>query len=119
MTQVTQRPRSGPGSAYCLYASWVAARTVRAPESGPFPNRFQNEHLIGFDYKHTKKDDGATAFHSAWAMPVTEGLLLHASAEQGDVLSNLHIIALDVIDFGLGGRRQGEIRAGITGRSSS
>ena len=85
------------------YASWVAARTVRAPESGPFPNRFQNEHLIGFDYKHTKRETmEAIAFHSAWAMPVTEGLLLHAfSLEQGDVLSNLHIIALDAIDFGL------------------
>jgi hypothetical protein len=76
---------------------------VRAPESGPFPNRFQNEHLIGFDYKHVKKETmEAIAFHSAWAMPVTEGLLLHAfSLEQGDVLSNLHIIALDAIDFGL------------------
>ena len=51
----------------------------------------------------------AVAFHSAWAMPVTEGLLLHAfSLEQGDVLSNLHIIALDAIDFGLavGGKAQ-------------
>jgi hypothetical protein len=107
-------PADAPDAAEDLpiawYASWVAARTVRARESGAFPNRFQNEHLIGFDYKHVKKETmEAIAFHSAWAMPVTEGLLLHAfSLEQGDVLSNLHIIALDAIDFGLvvGGKGQ-------------
>ena len=112
--RATRRRRSARSPAedppIAWYASWVAARTVRARESGPFPNRFQNEHLIGFDYKHVKKETmEAIAFHSAWAMPVTEGLLLHAfSLEQGDVLSNLHIIALDAIDFGLvvGGKGQ-------------
>ena len=106
-------PPAGPAEDLPIawYASWVAARTVRARESGPFPNRFQNEHLIGFDYKHVKKETmEAIAFHSAWAMPVTEGLLLHAfSLEQGDVLSNLHIIALDAIDFGLAVGGKGQI----------
>ena len=93
------------------YASWVAQRTVRARESGPFPNRFQNEHIIGFDYKHVKKETmEAIAYHSAWAMPLTEGLLLHAfSMEQGDVLSNLHILVLDAIDVGLAAGGKGPI----------
>lgn len=93
------------------YASWVAQRTVRARESGPFPNRFQNEHIIGFDYKHVKKETmEAIAYHSAWAMPLTEGLLLHAfSMEQGDLLSNLHIIVLDAIDVGLAAGDKGAI----------
>lgn len=86
------------------YASWVAGRTLRYPvdESAP-ANRFRNRELVGYTYKHLAKETmEGMAFHSAWAVPVVEGLLLHAfSMEQGDVLSNLHIIALDAIDFGL------------------
>ncbi len=94
------------------YASWVAAQTRRYPADVSLsPNRFENTDLAGFTYKHwPPKVMEAMAFHSAWAMPVVEGLIFHAfSLEQGDVLSNLHVIVLDAIDFGLTLGEQGPI----------
>lgn len=107
-------PGHDPAQPIAWYASWVAARTLRysADDSQPL-SRFKNAELVGFAYKHVSAPTmEKLAFHTAWAMPAVEALCFHMiSLEKGDVLSNLHIIVLDAIDFGLALGDKGPIPA--------
>ena len=97
-------PGNDPSQPIAWYASWVAAKTLRYSANPAEPaNRFVNAELLGITYTHLSKEKmEKLAFHTAWAMPAVEAMVFHMiSLEQGDVLSNLHIMVLDAIDFGL------------------
>ncbi len=103
-TSVDLKVDEYPDDPIAWYASWIAGEKLRYPEdTSQSTNLFVNRHLVGFSYKHVKREQmEKLAFHTAWAVPVLESLVTHAmSIEQGDLAANLTNIGVNLLDASL------------------
>ncbi|HXB21074.1 MAG TPA: hypothetical protein VNV88_06825 [Candidatus Solibacter sp.] len=79
------------------YASWVAGKTVRGSQA-------EETELKGLTFGQTltKERMEQIAFHSAWILPLLEGILFHAtSAEEGDVGNNIMMLLENLTQMGV------------------
>lgn len=96
----TERDLNDENTTMAWYASWVAGRNVKySSDTTQSLNIYDNPELMGFTYENISRETmERIAFHTAWIVPLLEAIPHMASAEKGDIWSNLTNIFANGID---------------------